>query len=402
MIRVAEISECFPTSYRPQSGMFVLDHARALSEFCRVKVIVPLRTVPPREAVSSGIEGLAKWKRSLELNVPFSTGNLDIEFMRYASLPRPSFEKIDSAFVSSVFGRKLKKMFNEFEPDVVYCHWLRPWAEVSGKIANGLGVPFVIDQHEDLPTLKKLFPDSYANMLKPLLSSHKVIVHSSVNEHDLHQEFGGRVKTELVYLGQSLEISQAKKKFSQSSFRIAGISHLQEERKNIDVLIKAAKILEGRIDFSLSIIGDGPLRQGYESLSKDLNLEKKIRFCGALTPAGISGELDESDLFVLPSYPEAFGLVLTEALARGVPAVSIRGNGGAEELRSLGYPVILAEPLDENDLAEKIISVLNDPELLLKMSDAGKEIVGRHFTWKRNAEHTHNVLSELKVSGRAS
>jgi len=302
--------------------------------------------------------------------------------------------------VSSVFSRKLRKMLSEFKPDVVYCHWLRPWAEVSGKIANGLGVPFIIDQHEDLPTLKKLFPAVYATMLRPLLSSDKVIVHSSVSEHDLHQELGEKVKTELVYLGQSLEISQAKKKFSRSSFRIACISHLHEERKNIDVLIKAAKIIEDRIDFSLSIIGDGPLRQGYESLCNDLNLEKKIRFCGALTPAGISVELDESDLFVLPSHPEAFGLVLTEALARGVPAVSIRGNGGAEELRSLGYPVVLAEPLDENDLADKIISVLNDPEQMMKMSDGGKEIVGRHFTWKRNAEHTHKVLSELKMSGR--
>ncbi len=400
MIRVAEISECFPTSYRPQSGMFVLDHARALSELCRVKVIVPLRTVPPREALLSGLEGLSKWKSSLELNVPYSSGNLDIEFMKYASLPRPSFEKIDSAFVSSVFGRKLRKLLGEFKPDVVYCHWLRPWAEVSGKIANGLGVPFIIDQHEDLPTLKKLFPAVYATMLRPLLSSDKVIVHSSVNEHDLHRELGDKVKTELVYLGQSLEISQAKKKFSRSSFRIACISHLNEERKNIDVLIKAVKIIERKIDFSLSIIGDGPLRQGYESLCKDLSLENKIRFCGSLTPAGISAELDESDLFVLPSYPEAFGLVLTEALARGVPVVSIRGNGGAEELRSLGYPAVLAEPLDENDLADTIISVLNDPEQMMKMSETGKEIVGRYFTWKSNAEHTHNVLSELKTSGR--
>lgn len=401
MIRVAEISECFPTTFRPQSGMFVLDHARALSEFCCVKVIVPLRTVPPREAVSAGLEGISKWKRSLEQNVPVTTGNLDIEFMKYASLPRPSFEKIDSAFVSSFFGRKLRKILKDFKPDVVYCHWLRPWAEVSGNIAKGLGVPFVIDQHEDLPTFRKLFPSDFAEMLRPLLSADKVIVHSSLNEHDLRRELGVKMRSELIYLGQSLEILQAKREFPRSGFRIICISHLHEQRKNIDVLIKASKILEGRTDFTLTVIGDGPLRPFYESLCKDLNLEQKIRFCGALTPAGISGELDRSDLFVLPSFPEAFGLVLTEALARGVPAVSVRGNGGAEELHSLGYPVVLAEPLDECDLADKILTALNDPELLMKMSDKGKEIVRDHFTWNRNAEHTHKVLYELIESGRA-
>ena len=63
-LTVAEISECFPNKFKPVTGEFISQHARALSQFCNVIMIVPLRYVPPKELFSLNpfklFEGISK------------------------------------------------------------------------------------------------------------------------------------------------------------------------------------------------------------------------------------------------------------------------------------------------------------------------------------------------------
>jgi len=361
-----------------------------------VKVIVPLRFVPPREAISSGVNGLFNWFKQNKNTAGYKSGRLSVEYMNYISLPRPRFELIDESIITTLFRQKLKDKIISFSPDIIYCHWLRPWAAVAAGISEELGLPFIIDHHEDLPTLKKLFPKDYEKFLKPILNANRVIVHSTANLTELINEIPLLSNIELVYLGQSFDIAVEDKTFSNDFVRFVCVSHLHEERKNIDILIKALSLINSKLNFNLNILGDGPLKDRYISLVNELGLADKIIFEGSKTQEEIRASLDEADIFILPSFPEAFGIVFIEALARGLPVITCKGNGGGEELKNLSYPSVLAEPLSAEDLSDKILNLAGDVEQMKLMSAKGKELVKANFTHESNACRTIEVIAETK------
>ncbi|MEP7147025.1 MAG: glycosyltransferase family 4 protein [bacterium] len=395
---VVEISECFPNILKPVTGEFILQHVRALSEYCTVITIVPLRCVPPKELISINllktVSGIFKWLSSQSKVKNTCEGNLSIIYFKYISLPRPYFESLDKSFIKFFLYKRLYKVLKKFNPDIIYCNWIRSWAELSSALARELQIPLIIDHHEDLPTLKKMFPASFKVFLNTLQKADGIVVHSSVNKKELMRENLNIPEARINYYGQNFGICISKKKFNNNLNNIICVSHLSERRKNIDDLIKAAALLKIKENIHLTIAGDGILKNEYISLTSDLELKSTISFKGIRTQNEINLLLDESDIFVLPSYPEAFGIVFIEALAKGLPLITCEGNGGGEELKQLGYPAILVKPNSPGHLAEAILNLLNDRDRMSGMSESGKQIVRRYFTWEKNAESTFGYLEE--------
>ena len=95
--------------------------------------------------------------------------------------------------------------------------------------------------------------------------------------------------------------------------------------KNVDVLIKSlSRVL---FPWRLTVIGDGSERKKLEKLVKELKLENKVRFVGRLTRVETIDEMRKSDVFVMVSKPETFGLVYLEAMAQGCVVVGSKGQG---------------------------------------------------------------------------
>lgn len=395
-MRILEISECFPNKFKPVTGEFILQHAKALSEFCSLTMLVPLRLMPPRELFKVNpfrfIRNIYKWYRNIYETKNISEGNLEVVYLPYFSLPKPYFDRLNEKMTEVFFYNGFKKCAESFNPDIIYCNWINPWSNISYRLSREFRKPFVIDHHEDIPTLKKLNPDNYREQLNKFENADKIIVHSTLNKTELENENLKLKEVKIIYLGQNFNITQSRKVFNYDEPRIVCVSHLYEPRKNIDVLIKAFDNLNKNLPSKLTIAGDGSLKSSYEELSASLPSGSSISFRGSLSQDEIGNLLDESDIFVLPSYPEAFGIVLIEAIAKGLPVVTCRGNGGGEELLKLGYPVILAEPGSSENLSGKISGLVNDREKMDLMSVTGKNIARRYFSWKINAEETYGFL----------
>lgn len=397
-LTVVEISECFPNKFKPVTGEFILQHARALSELANVFVIVPLRMIPPKELFSGSISEwfpqVNKWMNSIQDAQDFTEGNLKVSFFKYFSIPKPFFESSEEDAIEFFYGKRLEQTLNQLKPDIVYCHWLRPWTKTTASIARTMNVPLIIDHHEDIPTLKKLFPGKYKKILNVMQNANGIVVHSSQNKSDLINENLNLPEIHTCYLGQNFSASTLPKKFN-SSLKIACVSHLHEERKNIDVLIKSASCLKKVLDFEVLIAGEGPLRNTYEQLCSSLGLNDQIKFLGSKSREEVNSILQECDIFVLPSFPEAFGVVFIEALAKGLPVVTCKGNGGGEELKNLGYPAELVNPYSPEDLSGAIVDLYSDKKRMLLISDTGKKIVTDNFTWEKNAGSTMKVITKV-------
>jgi glycosyltransferase involved in cell wall biosynthesis len=96
-------------------------------------------------------------------------------------------------------------------------------------------------------------------------------------------------------------------------------------RKRVDVLLRAAALLQSRIPgFELRIIGNGPCGPQWRQLGRNMELQNTVVWLGDVTRAALSEEYNRASVFCLPSVQEGFGIVLLEAMAAGKPIVAAR------------------------------------------------------------------------------
>ncbi len=99
---------------------------------------------------------------------------------------------------------------------------------------------------------------------------------------------------------------------------------LLSDKKGLAVLLDALarRAAAGRSPVALDIVGDGPERSALDARARELGLDGTVRFHGLESRNAVARRMAESDLFVLPSYVETFGVALVEALAAGLPVVA--------------------------------------------------------------------------------
>jgi glycosyltransferase involved in cell wall biosynthesis len=150
------------------------------------------------------------------------------------------------------------------------------------------------------------------------------------------------------------------------SFVVVTVGTLQQLYKAPDILIDAVGMcVRGGMDIRLVIAGDGQYRSMLERQAQRLGLAKRVIFRGHLASrAAIRAALDESDLFVLPSYQEGLPRAAVEAMARALPCVSSTVGGFPELLP----PEDMVPAGNTVALASKINEVLADPLRLTRMS----------------------------------
>jgi len=117
------------------------------------------------------------------------------------------------------------------------------------------------------------------------------------------------------------------------------------------------------------------------------------RFVGPVPPENLGAEYRACDLFVMPSWDEAFGVVYMEAMAYGKPVIACRGEGIAEIVED-GKNAVLVPPKDSEAVAEAINSLIENPDMARRIGDAGRQLASQ-FTWRRNAEQVLSIYREV-------
>ena len=151
----------------------------------------------------------------------------------------------------------------------------------------------------------------------------------------------------------------------EDKFIITHISNFRKVKRVDDVIYIFEKIRK-EVPAKLLMIGDGPERLQSEQLCRKLNLSKHIKYLGKLKI--IEKILSISDLFVLPSEKESFGLVALEAMASKVAIIS-SDTGGLPEVNINGDTGYLSKVGDIQAMAEKSIKLLSDINLLDTFKD---------------------------------
>jgi glycosyltransferase involved in cell wall biosynthesis len=163
--------------------------------------------------------------------------------------------------------------------------------------------------------------------------------------------------------------------------------------KNPRVLVEACKELRDRnVPVRLLVAGDGEMLPDLKVFAKQLGVEDRVHWLGNVSdPRSL---LQASDIFVLASVGEAFGLVLAEAMACAVPVVGSR-SGSLSEVVQDGHTGLLASPLDAVAFAEAIDRLSRDVPRRREMAARAIDRVRRHFSVDIAVMKTMDVYESL-------
>ena len=151
------------------------------------------------------------------------------------------------------------------------------------------------------------------------------------------------------------------------------ITHISNFRKvkRIPDIIKIFYNIQKEIPAKLMMVGDGPEKEKAEYLCQELGISNKVIFFGN------SNEIDKilsyTDLFLLPSETESFGLVALEAMAWSVPVIS-SNSGGLPEVNFDGISGYLSDVGNTDEMAANALKILKDDETLKKFRENALDI----------------------------
>jgi phosphatidylinositol alpha-1,6-mannosyltransferase len=178
------------------------------------------------------------------------------------------------------------------------------------------------------------------------------------------------------------------------------------ERKAQDQLIRALPELRRRVpDTALLVVGGGPHRQALEALARERGVAAHVCFTGVVPEAELPAHFAAGDVFALPCRErrrglevEAFGIVVIQAQAVGVPVVA--GNiGGVPD--AVGGPDtgVLVDGEDLEQLTDALAGLLEDPERAQAMGAAAARRVADGFTWTTRTRQLRELLAAVAADG---
>jgi glycosyltransferase involved in cell wall biosynthesis len=165
--------------------------------------------------------------------------------------------------------------------------------------------------------------------------------------------------------------------------------------KSLDLLLHERSQGDGGVPpLHLNIFGTGD--QVYvdelHAFLREKDLAQFVTFHGRISQDELIGYYDRSHIMLVPSlWQEPFGLVIVEAMARGLPVIASDVGGPAEILRH-GVDGLLVQPGDEGALATAIRQLLENPEKRKQLGQAGQTTVRERFTIEENAKRVEQHL----------
>lgn len=264
---------------------------------------------------------------------------------------------------------KLVDMVKLYKIEVLHVHYAIPHA-YAGYMAKqmlkdeGIDIPMVTTLHGTDITLVGNHPFYKPAVTFSINKSDFVTSVSQSLKDDTLKLFN--IKNEIQVIPNFIELDKIKKEDKSPCQRsvmandveriITHISNFRKVKRIPDIIAIFNKI-QKEIPAKLMMVGEGPEKEKAEQLCRELGIQDKVIFFGN------SNEIDtilcQTDLFLLPSKTESFGLVALEAMACGVPVISSNA-GGLPEVNKDGFSGYLSEVGDVNGMANNALKILKD------------------------------------------
>lgn len=279
------------------------------------------------------------------------------------------------------------------QPDVTHLHFPYPVGEVSQWLV-GRKRPYVITYHSDVIKQQKILR-LYRPLLERVLTGAAAIIVSS-NNYIQSSPFLRPLADKCTPIPFAVDCDR----FSANTplyppGKTPTLLFIGRHRyyKGVDDLIRAMVGLPAR----LIIGGDGPMRANWEALARELQVEERVHFVGKVADEALPRFYASGDVFVLPANTraEAFGKVLQEAMAAGLPCVTTELGTGTSFVVQHGKTGLVVPPRQPQALAVAIQRLLDDPDWRRQLGAAGQTRARQEFTQERLVKDVMTVYRHV-------
>lgn len=321
--------------------------------------------------------------------------------VRTDSVPFPFYQNFRISLNPS---REVKRIIEDFDPDVIHIQMLLGIGQAAMKHGNRLGIPIVSTNHampENLmDNLRLLAPVS--RPINYMLKSYGARFHSKADLITMPTQSAidmfevGKISTPMRAVSNGIDLSRftpgvvpdslyEKFNLPKDAPIVSYIGRLDAE-KHLSVLVRAfASIKKNHPSAHLLIVGDGTDRANLEALSYELDIEDSVTFTGRVSDEEIEQLHRVGTVYCMPSPAELQSIATLEAMASGQPIVAVDA-GALGELCQDERNGYLVNTDDSKAIAKSLVAILDDPKLRDKMAKESLAIA-----------NTHNLNTTLEI-----
>ena len=269
---------------------------------------------------------------------------------------------VEFAPISELSRAELRRVISEVRPDVVHAHDMRA-SFVSALACKK--IPLISHIHNNAFDSRGLSPKSLAFLYAAKKAKHIFWVSESAMSGYAFKKSVAK-KSDVLCNIISIDALYKKMKSDEQeySYDLAYVGRLTYPKNPQRLMAVAAKLRELKSDVKIAVVGNGDLEEETHALCREYGLEDNVDFLGFRSnPLKI---LYSSSAMVMVSRWEGTPMCALEAMALGVPIVSTPVDG-LKVLIDEGENGYLSD--DDSELAEKLLSIINDPSLRARMSE---------------------------------
>lgn len=386
-MNILVISNLYPDPQRPIYGIFVQYQVNQLRQMGHdVIVISPHPYVPNLSVIPS------KYKK-IDHNVPKMSSSCTL-YPRTISIP-VDFTKPFTAIISRLLIKNwaAQAIGDDFRPDIINAHVALPNGFTSIPLAKKYDCPLVTTVHgADLNRYSKNWLNKKL-IIHTLKNSDKIVVNSEPMVNNAVNI--GIKKDQIIKIPNGIPIDKINSarnerkplEISDQKRTIISVGHLIKS-KGHRYVIKALSELDESVEYI--IIGDGNRQSDLKHLVNQLDIEKQVKFVGEVSNYEVFKYLWHSDIFILPSYREGFGISYLEAMACNTPVIGCK-NQGPSEFISHNHDGFLIPPHNTEEIVEILELLLSDVEKRKEMGNNARE-KAKSYTWENYAKNLINIF----------
>lgn len=389
-MKVLILSHMFPIFPKSAFGKFVLDQAKELRKKCDVIVVAPIPWVPK-------INVLNPFFMYSKIPEKEERDGLLIYHPRYLTLPGRLMFFLDGFFYFWSIKKLLRKIKKDWDFDIIHSHAAYP-DSFAVSLFGKRDFKLITTIHSgDLYAVNEGI--SCKSFIRRGLQKSDLIIAVSHKIKELVYRFEPVKNITVIHNGINLEtqetsLSSEIRNIIRDKIAIVTVGSLNIQKGHAFV-IKALKTLIKKYPRIIYlIVGDGPEKENLTKLVEQLNLGEYVYFTGALAHDIAMTVIKNSDIFILPSWDEGFGIVYLESMLYGKCVIGSKGEG-ADDIINDGQDGLLIQKRDISAIARSFVRLIENPEERRKMGDLGKKKVIKFFLTGNQINKTIDFYHKL-------
>jgi glycogen synthase len=322
----------------------------------------------------------------------------------YGSTPangdrRARYERDFNAAVA-LYNERLVAAFDSHDADLLHCHdWITVPAALELKRRTGLPLVFSVHSTE-FDRSANFAPQTWIEDIerRGVLGADLVIAVSRYTKELVERLYGadpGKVRAvhNGVDLGQFHGPDGRDYNACRDGGRVLFLSRVSRQKGPLFFMEVARRVLERRPASRFVVAGKGDMLGECIQFAVRHRIHDRVEFMGFVPNEELADVYDQSDVYVLPSVSEPFGISVLEAMGSGVPTIVSRSSGVGEAVSH----VLKAESWDTEEMADMVVRLLDSPELRAELGRNGAK-EARRFTWESCARRTLDVYRDAVAS----